>query len=133
MRSSSNAVMVDIGVAAGQRLGCKRYFARISPNLSEKFLCSKLSLYKVSVSIGYSLYQSSPTLIHEVDDILSSGGLQIFWRKSQTFYSVRLIASLNKKQRCRNFRARIFRDFARIFDKSKYMGMRLPTLNPQLL
>jgi len=45
-----------------------------------------------------------------------------FWRKrSQSDFSILLFCqthwSLSRKQRCRNFCARIFRDFARIFDK----------------
>jgi len=35
--------------------GVRRIFCWISPNLPEKFLCGKLSLYKFSVSVGYSL------------------------------------------------------------------------------
>jgi len=33
-------------------LGVQRTFARISPNLPEKLLCDKLSLYKFSVIVG---------------------------------------------------------------------------------
>ena len=47
-------------VGAGNFLGCKGYFARIFPNLSEKLLCDELSPYKCSLGVG-TLYFPPPS------------------------------------------------------------------------
>ena len=47
-------------VGAGNFLWCKKYFAHIFLNLSEKLLCDKLSPYKCSLGVG-TLYFPLPS------------------------------------------------------------------------
>jgi len=89
--------------------------------LPEKFLCGKLFPYKFSVS-WLLIINSHELLKHE--DFLFFGGENkfILEKKSHNFYSDSLMRSLNRKQKCRNFCARVFRDFPPIFDRSKFWG-----------
>jgi len=73
---------------------------------------------------GYEMHTRSTQAIASSD--------VFFWRKksnSDVFdQSVSLIAQID--QRCRNNCAQIFRDFSRIFDKSKRFGVRFHLLHP---
>jgi len=72
-------VVVIIVVGAGKSLGCEGYFSRISPDFPEIFLCRKLSPYKLSVAVSYSL----STLKHE-DFSFFFGGQKFFLEKKKS-------------------------------------------------
>jgi len=120
-----------IGVGAGKYLGVRRIFCPNVPKFVEKFSAAKRpSTNFLYQSVTY--HQLSPTLKHEANGKKVFLGVKknFLEKKSQTFLFSQTHLSLSKKKRCRNFCVQIFRDFARIFDKSKLLGV---CLRPQLL
>ena len=89
-----------------QIFGLRKIFARISPNFPEKFLYGQVSV---------------PFLWSHTEKI-----------KFRRISSVSFIDHTNRT-RCRNISARIFRDFARVFDKSKLLGVRVHPAHNQLI
>jgi len=102
----------DIGVGAGKFLGVQRIFARISPNLPQNFLCD-------------FCLKSFPHKDHLWYDLQKKVFLCLYAKVWRLF-------SPDFQGFCPNFQV-FFPDFARIFDKSKPLGVRLHSLRPRLL
>jgi len=93
---------MDIGVEAGQRLGLRKIFDRISSNLPEKFVCGNvpLQIFHLKNDEGY-FWRS-----HAHNKLFFKKGLHVFFREKKS-NSVSLnhhpMRTKVSKQLCPNF------------------------------
>ena len=106
LERTSTSISGFTGVVAGKFLGVRRIFAWISPNLHEMFLCDVA-------------YKFSPTKIMKT----------LFWydlqKRSSLYFSANVGRHFWNQTTLGPIFARVIRDFARIFDKTKLLGVRL--------
>jgi len=120
--SESVAILPHIGLGAGNFLGLRKIFAQIFPNLPEKFfgfrasLCANISSHTdlSTFSFGMTSKKRIQVILHTLGTIFDRIFRQfarIFWYFGNIFTDFHGFCT----------------DFARIFDRSKLLGVSLHT------